>query len=128
MVPDSWKLCQSGSIIKIWWYWYSCCAPYYTTWTCMISFFSYSQSTQFHRGGGTMCMSDPHVWKEYTNIIRDIETCGPIFGWIRAWKAANWNIFVATIDFLLKLNIISSGCFEPKFLICREDIKLVLFE
>ncbi|XP_052720749.1 deoxyribonuclease-2-alpha-like isoform X2 [Crassostrea angulata] len=38
------------------------------------------QSTQFHRGGGTMCMSDPHVWKEYTNIIRDIETCGPIFG------------------------------------------------
>nr|XP_022326001.1 deoxyribonuclease-2-alpha-like isoform X2 [Crassostrea virginica] len=38
------------------------------------------QSTQFHRGGGTMCMSDPRVWKEYTTVIRDVETCGPILG------------------------------------------------
>ncbi|XP_061184095.1 deoxyribonuclease-2-alpha-like isoform X2 [Saccostrea echinata] len=38
------------------------------------------QLTQFHRGGSTTCMSDPHTWKQYTNIIRDIETCGPIFG------------------------------------------------
>ncbi|XP_048777855.1 deoxyribonuclease-2-alpha-like isoform X2 [Ostrea edulis] len=37
-------------------------------------------SSQFHRAGSTTCVSNENVWNQYTNIIRDIETCGPIFG------------------------------------------------
>lgn len=43
------------------------------TWTCIGDI--NRAHTQYRRGGGTVCFNHPKIWKNYRNIVNDVEPC-----------------------------------------------------
>ncbi|XP_043275036.1 plancitoxin-1 isoform X2 [Venturia canescens] len=51
--------------------------------------------TQFSRGGGTVCLKSPDLWKYYRNVVNDMEPCPKknvgIFGKLKHWFSSKFG-------------------------------------
>lgn len=52
------------------------------------------QETQFSRGGGTVCLKSPDLWKYYRNSVNDMEPCPRkkvgLFGKFKHWLGSKF--------------------------------------
>ncbi|XP_015113703.1 plancitoxin-1 [Diachasma alloeum] len=49
--------------------------------------------TQFNRGGGTVCLNSPDLWRSYRNSVNDIEPCPRKRGFIQRIKDSFEHLF-----------------------------------